>query len=85
MTKSNNLLYRFLKTLDIGVTWSFRAEEDAQVIEAVKSYSNLISFFKNIGKVPDEQNAKSAIEKIRIFIDNSQCFQTEENSQFFGI
>ena len=77
MTKSNNLLYKFLKTLDIGVTWSYSAQEDAQVIETVKSYSNLISFFKNIGKIPDESNIKSAVEKIRIFIKIEQEYYLE--------
>ena len=78
-TKSNHILYKSLKILDIGIAWNYQAQAEEEILESIKFYPNLNPFFKNIAK--DDSN--SSLDKIRIFVDNLNCFS--EGYNLFGI
>jgi hypothetical protein len=50
-TKSNHILYRSLKILDLGIAWNYLASTEAEVLESIKFYPNLNPFFKNISRM----------------------------------
>ena len=50
-TKSNHILYKSLKVLDIGITWNYQAQSEGEVQESIKFYPHLNPFFKNIARM----------------------------------